>query len=114
MKSIESRADSQPAKKTHTLTKQDSSVYLKGNQVDKALKRTSQQKPANAQTIDARGKPVTATGGAATKSVGSTSMDRGSSVNSGQHHSTLASLQQVAQKMEGAKDQAPYFLHKQG
>jgi hypothetical protein len=31
IKSTESRADSQPSKKTHTLTKQDSSVYLKGN-----------------------------------------------------------------------------------
>jgi len=41
IKSIESRADSQPAKKTHTLTKQDSSVYLKGNSLDKVLKRSN-------------------------------------------------------------------------
>lgn len=39
LKSIESRADSQPSKKTHTLTKQDSSVYLKGNAMDKALNK---------------------------------------------------------------------------
>jgi acetolactate synthase small subunit len=41
IKSTESRgADSNPAKKTHTLTKQDSSRYLKGNSQDKILKRT--------------------------------------------------------------------------
>jgi hypothetical protein len=41
IKSTESRGgDSNPAKKTHTLTKQDSSRYLKGNSQDKILKRT--------------------------------------------------------------------------
>lgn len=48
VKSIESRADSQPAKKTHSLQKQDSSVYLKGNNsLDKVLKRSQRSAAAS-------------------------------------------------------------------
>jgi hypothetical protein len=64
VKSIESRADSQPAKKTHTLTKQDSSVYLKGNSLDKVLKRS--QRTANSTSVDARGKSAVSTGAKST------------------------------------------------
>ena len=40
IKSTESRGESNPSKKTHTLTKQDSSKYLKAGSQDKILKRT--------------------------------------------------------------------------
>jgi hypothetical protein len=39
VKSTDSRGDSNPGKKAHTLTKQDSSKYLKNGNPDKVLKR---------------------------------------------------------------------------
>jgi hypothetical protein len=80
IKSTESRADSQPSKKTHTLTKQDSSVYLKGNSQDKILKRT--QRSANS-TMDSRGKVLN-------KNIVSASNERVISSQTSEHHSVFA------------------------
>jgi hypothetical protein len=53
IKSTDSRGDSNPAKKTHTLTKQDSSKYLKNGNPDKVLKRTQR---TGSQLAEARTK----------------------------------------------------------